>query len=113
MKAFTILFLLTIALVARGQTSAMVDTNQARLIAITNYVHMYATNCDALAVKIQRLGFLADAATQQKNAADAQKYTAEESKLMSQYTECERRIAVLTQEADRIKAQAGVAPLQR
>ena len=107
MKAFTILFLLTAALVARGQTSAslMVDTNQARLVAITNYVHMYATNCDALAVKIQRLGFLADAATQQKNAVDAQKYTAEQSKLMSQYAECERRIVVLTQEADRIKAQ--------
>ena len=107
MKAFTILFLLTIALAARSQTNGMADTNQARLIAITNYVHMYATNCDVLAVRIQRLGFLADQATQQKNPAVAQKYTAEQSKLMSQYTECERRIAVLSQEADRIKAKAG------
>ena len=106
MKAIVIMFLLmAAAVVARGQTNMMVDTNQVRLIAITNYVHMYATNCDALAVRIQRLGFLADVATQQKHPDDAQKYTTEQSKLMSQYAECERRIAVLTQEADRIKAQ--------
>ena len=107
MKAIAVLFMLSMAVVARGPTTRMVDTNQATLITITNTIHMYATNCDALAVKIQRLGFLADAAKQQKHPDDALKYNTEQSKLMSQYAECERRIAVLTQEADRIRRQAG------
>lgn len=107
MKAFAVLFILMAAVMAHGQTNGRADTNQATLITITNTIHMYATNCDALAVRIQRLGFLADVANQQKHAEDAQKYNAEQSKLMSQYAECERRIGVLTQEADRIRRQAG------
>src|SRR5579863_8448133 len=99
MKTILILFVLMLAVVTRGQTNTTVDPKPVRLIAITNSIHMYATNCDALAVRIQRLGFLADAANQAKNPDEARKCSAEQTKLMNQYAECERRIAVLTQEA--------------
>ena len=103
MKTILSLLILTIAIAARSQTNPAAAPDRVKLITITNTIHMYATNCDALAVRIQRLGFLADAAKQARNPDDAQKYGAEQTKLMNQYAECERRISVLTQEADRIK----------
>jgi hypothetical protein len=106
MKMGLVLLVLTTALAARSQTNAPVVSDQATLITITNTIHTYATNCDALAVRIQRLGFLADAANQAKNPDAAQKYNTEQTKLMNQYAECERRIAVLSQEAARIRGQA-------
>jgi hypothetical protein len=105
MKTILIFLILTAAIAAHSQTNTPADSNQAKLITIANTIHMYSTNCDALAVKIQRLGFLADGAKATKDPADAQKYSAEQTKLMNQYAECERRIDALTQEAVRIKRQ--------
>jgi hypothetical protein len=106
MKTILILPILMIAMAAHSQTNAMAGTDFSKLVTITNTMQMYATNCDALAVKIQRLGLLADAANQAKNPDTAEKYNTEQTKLMSQYAECERRIAVLNQEAVRIKGLA-------